>query len=137
MGNLEQSAQVETTLNNLEYMDFSGDPEEGNQRLLEEIKNLRMARHRLRDKQEAAFLAIARCENRIDKIEKQLFIDPLTKLRNRIGLEVELSRVVEARAAENAAHVGRCCSMSINSASSTSNTARCWAIGFCFKSGRS
>lgn len=90
MGNFEQSAQVETTLNNLEYMDFNGDPEEGNRRLLEEIKNLGMARHRLRDKQEAAFLAIARCEDRIDKIEKQLFDDPLTQLPNRIGLEAEL-----------------------------------------------
>jgi diguanylate cyclase (GGDEF)-like protein len=90
MGNFEQAAQVETTLNNLEYMDFGADPEEGNRRLLEEIKNLGGARYRLRDKQEAAFLAIARCENRIDKIEKQLFTDPLTKLPNRIGLEVAL-----------------------------------------------
>jgi diguanylate cyclase (GGDEF)-like protein len=90
MGNFEQSAQVETTLNNLEYMDFSGDPEGGNRRLLEEIRNLGAVRHRLHDKQEAAFLAIARCENRIEKIEKQLFTDPLTKLPNRIGLESEL-----------------------------------------------
>lgn len=91
MTNLEQSAQVETTINNLEYMDFRSDPEAANQRLLEEIKNLRSARHKLRDNQEAAFLAIARYENRIDKIEKQLFIDNLTKLRNRIGLEETLS----------------------------------------------
>ena len=41
MTNLEQSAQVETTINNLEYMDFRSDPEAANQRLLEEIKNLR------------------------------------------------------------------------------------------------
>jgi diguanylate cyclase (GGDEF)-like protein len=91
IGNFEQSAQVETTLNNLEYMDFTSDPEAANQRLLEEIKNLDAARHRLHDKQQAAFLAIARCENRIDKIEKQLFTDPLTTLRNRIGLEAELN----------------------------------------------
>jgi diguanylate cyclase (GGDEF)-like protein len=90
MGNFEQTAQVETTLNNLEYMDFAADPEESNRRLLEEIKNLGIVRHRLRDKQESAFLAIARCENRIDKIEKQLFTDPLTKHLNRIGLEAEL-----------------------------------------------
>jgi diguanylate cyclase (GGDEF)-like protein len=90
MDNLEQSAQVETTLNNLEFMDFSGDPEAGNYRLLEEVKNLRMARHRLHDKQESAFLAIARFENRIDKIEKQICDDPQTKLLNRIGVELEL-----------------------------------------------
>ncbi len=87
MANLDQAAQVETTLNNLKYMDFASDLEAANLRLLEEINNLRVARHRLRDEQEVAFLAIARYEDRIDKIEKQLFTDPLTKLRNRIGLE--------------------------------------------------
>ncbi len=87
MANLDQAAQVETTLNNLKYMDFDSDLEAANQRLLEEINNLRVARHRLRDEQEVAFLAIARYEDRIDKIEKQLFTDSLTKLRNRIGLE--------------------------------------------------
>jgi diguanylate cyclase (GGDEF)-like protein len=90
MSNLEQAAQVETTINNLEYMDFHSDPEAANHRLLEEIKNLRIARHHLRDNQEAAFLAVARYENRIDKIEKQLYTDPLTQLRNRIGLEAAL-----------------------------------------------
>ncbi|MDZ7619861.1 MAG: diguanylate cyclase [Patescibacteria group bacterium] len=87
MANLDQAAQVETTLNNLKYMDFGSDLEAANARLLEEINNLRVARHHLRDEQEVAFLAIARYEDRIDKIEKQLYTDPLTKLRNRIGLE--------------------------------------------------
>jgi len=90
MANLDQAAQVETTLNNLEYMDFESDPEAANRRLIEEISNLRAARHRMRDNQEIAFLAVARYEDRVDKIEKQLFIDPLTKLRNRVGLEVQL-----------------------------------------------
>ncbi len=92
MANLEQSAQIETSLSNLQHMDFESDLEAANQRLLEEIKNLRMARHRLRDSQEAAFLAIAAYENRIDKIEKRLYNDPLTKLRNRIGLEATLDQ---------------------------------------------
>ncbi len=87
MANLDQAAQVETTLNNLKYMDFGSDLEAANARLLEEIDNLRVARHHLRDEQEVAFLAIARYEDRINKIEKQLYTDPLTKLRNRIGLE--------------------------------------------------
>jgi len=60
------------------------------ERLLAEIAHLRVARHRLRDSQERAFLVIARYENRMDKIEKQLFTDPLTGLRNRIGLEAML-----------------------------------------------
>ena len=90
MANLEQSAQVETTLSNLSNMDFESDLEEANTRLLEEIANLRTARHKLRDNQEQAFLAIARSEDRVENIESQLFNDPLTKLYNRIGLEATL-----------------------------------------------
>lgn len=90
LANLEQAAQIETTLSNLEYMDFEEDLEESNSRLLAELGNLRLARHHLRDEQEAAFLTIARCENRMDKIEKQLHHDPLSDLPNRIGLEVVL-----------------------------------------------
>lgn len=88
--NLEQAAQVETTLNNLRFMDFESDLEAANARLLEELKNLRVARHKLRDDQERAFLAIARYENRLDGIEKRMFNDPLTRLPNRIGLEATL-----------------------------------------------
>lgn len=90
MANLEQSAQIETTLSNLRHMDFESDLEAANHRLLEEIHNLRTARHRLRDNQEAAFLAVARYEGRLDAVEKQLLNDPLTRLRNRIGLETAL-----------------------------------------------
>ncbi|NQT40930.1 MAG: diguanylate cyclase [Planctomycetes bacterium] len=88
--NLEQAAQIETTISNLKHMDFVSDLESANGRLLEEIANLRIARHKLRDSQEVAFLTIARYENRLAKIEKQLYNDPLTRLRNRIGLETTL-----------------------------------------------
>ncbi len=90
VANLEQAAQVETTLSNLAHMDFESDLEAANLRLLEEINNLRVARHKLRDSQDVAFLAIAQYENRMEKIEKQLYNDPLTGLRNRIGLETTL-----------------------------------------------
>ncbi len=90
MANLEQAAQIETTLSNLQHMDFESDLEAANGRLLEELHNLRVARHRLRDNQEAAFLAVARYEDRLETIERQLYNDPLTRLRNRIGLEVTL-----------------------------------------------
>ena len=40
MANLEQSAQIETTVSNLRTMDFETDLEAANDRLLEEIKNL-------------------------------------------------------------------------------------------------
>lgn len=90
MANMEQAAQIETTLSNLAHMDFRSDLEAAVTRLLAEIGHLRVARHKLRDSQEKAFLVIARYENRMDKIERQLFNDPLTKLRNRIGLEALL-----------------------------------------------
>ncbi|HUT92214.1 MAG TPA: diguanylate cyclase [Thermoguttaceae bacterium] len=90
MANLEQAAQVETTINNLQFMDFESDLEAANERLLEELKNLRIARHKLRDDQERAFLAIARYENRLAEMEKRMFNDALTRLPNRIGLEATL-----------------------------------------------
>ena len=90
MANLEQSAQIETTVSNLRTMDFETDLEAANVRLLEEIKNLRVARHKLRDNQETAFVTIARYEERMGGIEQQLYNDPLTGLRNRIGLETAL-----------------------------------------------
>jgi len=90
MANLEQASQVETTINNLQSMDFEPDLEAANTRLLEELKNLRVARHKLRDDQERAFLAIARYENRLDGMEKRMFNDALTRLPNRIGLEATL-----------------------------------------------
>lgn len=91
LANLEQAAQLETTLSNLQHMDFDSDLEAANRRLLAEIHNLRVARHWLRDMQEAAFLAVARYEGRLQSIERQLWHDPLTRLRSRIGLEVALA----------------------------------------------
>jgi diguanylate cyclase len=90
VANLEQSAQIETTISNLQSMDFETDLEEANERLLEEIKNLRLARHKLRDNQDTAFVTIARYEDRMGTIEQQLYNDSLTGLRNRIGLETSL-----------------------------------------------
>ncbi len=88
--NMNQASQIETTVSNLNYMDFETDLEAANARLQEEITHLRVARHQLRDDQEAAFLTIARFEGRIDKIEEKLYHDSLTGIRNRIGLEVAL-----------------------------------------------
>ena len=88
--NMNQASQIETTVSNLVHMDFKTDLEAANARLLEEIANLRVARHQLRDDQEVAFLTIARFEDRMDKIEEKLYQDPLTSVRNRIGLEVAL-----------------------------------------------
>jgi diguanylate cyclase len=90
MTNLKLAAQVETTLSNLHYMDFKTDLEAANRRLIEEIKNLSMLRNRLRDDNELAFLKVARSENRLDKIEEPLRLDPITEILNRLGLEATL-----------------------------------------------
>ena len=89
--NLNQAAQIETTLSNLRHMDFASEPAAAAARLLQEIHNLCAARHKLRDSQEAAFLAVARRENRLAHIEPRLGADPLTRLPNRIGLETALA----------------------------------------------
>ena len=90
LSNMEQAAQIETTLNNLEFMDLESDLEAANFRLQEELSNLREARHKLRDGQDVAFAKIAQSENRMDKIHKPLFNDRLTGVRSRIGLEAML-----------------------------------------------
>jgi diguanylate cyclase (GGDEF)-like protein len=91
MSNLGQAAQIETTLNNLEQMDFQSDLVAANHRLIEELDHLRVARHGWRDAQEAAFLSFARIENSLDTIEQQLCVDSTTGLPNRIGLEIALN----------------------------------------------
>lgn len=88
--NMEQFSQLETTLSNLDQFVLRGTPEEGRVRLLKELANLRIARHRLRDMQDKAFLTIVRYEKRVDTISPQLFVDETTGLRNRIGLDAAL-----------------------------------------------
>jgi diguanylate cyclase (GGDEF)-like protein len=88
--NLAAVAQLETTISNLKHMDFHGDLAAAGKRLLEEIDNLRVARHNLRDDQEAAFLAVARRQNRLEQVDPQARRDYLTGLPNRIGLETAL-----------------------------------------------
>lgn len=88
--NLEQAARIETSISSLRSLDCKSDLEAASLRLLEEIGNLRVARHKLRDDQEKAFLVIARSEDRMGEIEQQLQRDPLTRLHNRIGLEATL-----------------------------------------------
>jgi len=87
--NMEQAAQIETTINNVDRMN-PGAPEETVSQLLKELSKLRFARHRLRDQQEKAFLTMVRYEKRMDMIVPQLFVDEISGLRCRIGLEVTL-----------------------------------------------
>ncbi|MGL6225303.1 MAG: GGDEF domain-containing protein [Thermoguttaceae bacterium] len=87
--NMEQSAQIETTMSNLDHLDLSN-PEMVAQKLIKELSKLRTARHRLRDQQEKAFLTVARYEHHMETINNQLFLDEGTGLRGRIGIEATL-----------------------------------------------
>ena len=87
--NMEQAAQIETTISNIDRMNPEN-PEDTVTLLLKELSKLRLARHRLRDQQEKGFLTMVRYENRMDMIVPQLFVDEISGLRCRIGLEVTL-----------------------------------------------
>ncbi|MDR2705676.1 MAG: GGDEF domain-containing protein [Planctomycetaceae bacterium] len=88
--NMEQSAQIETTLSNLDHFDLIDNPEEGATRLIKELAGLRFARHRLRDMQDRAFVHIIFNEKREGTIPRQLFIDESFGICSRIGLEMKL-----------------------------------------------
>lgn len=85
--NMEQAAQIETTVSNLNHMSM-GDPEDGVNVIIKELSKLRVARHSLRDEQEKAFLTVSRYEKRLDTINQSLFYDELIGIRGRIGLEI-------------------------------------------------
>ncbi|MDR0870790.1 MAG: diguanylate cyclase [Planctomycetaceae bacterium] len=89
--NMEQSAQIETTLSNLDNLVLTLSPEDGGSRLLKELSNLRLARHRLRDMQEKMFITISFYEDRVDTIPQQLYIEEYFGIRGRIGLEVAIN----------------------------------------------
>ncbi|MCL2349337.1 MAG: diguanylate cyclase [Planctomycetaceae bacterium] len=88
---LEQTSQIETTLGNVEQFSKIDSPKEIMERLMAEIANLRRARHRTRDLQDRAFMAIIRQEDRMESINRhQMFIDQTTGLNNRIAFETNL-----------------------------------------------
>ena len=89
--NLEQSAQIESTISNLDNLNVTASAEEAIIRLLRELASLRIARHRLRDMREKAFIKIALYEDRIDSVHQQLYFDETTGLRGRIGLDVAIT----------------------------------------------
>ena len=88
--NMEQSAQIETTISNLDHLDVATDPEEAVARLLKELASLRVARHRLHDMYEKATIKIVLYENRLETMPPQLFFGEMTGLRSRIGLDATI-----------------------------------------------
>jgi diguanylate cyclase (GGDEF)-like protein len=89
--NMEQSAQIETTLSNLDRLDLTDKPEDVTVRLIKELANLRLVRHRLRDMQDRAFVHIILNEKREETIPQQLLVDESFGINNRIGLEITIN----------------------------------------------
>ena len=89
--NMEQVSQIETTLSNLEPMAKNENANEVVDRLIQELANLRRARHRTRDIQDRVFLSVANYENRMGSINRsETFIDQVTGLNNRIAFQTNL-----------------------------------------------
>ncbi|MFI4875038.1 MAG: GGDEF domain-containing protein, partial [Blastopirellula sp. JB062] len=85
---MEQAAQIETTISNIDNLDIGSDPADGRRRLLQEIGRLIDLAHDLRDKMQDTLLTVLRAERRLGEIDRTMQFDGLTKLHNRNGLEV-------------------------------------------------
>ena len=89
--NLEQASQIESTLGSLDRLSQLEDAAEAVKQLIQELANLRKARHNTRDIQDRAFVAVARSENRMESINrKETFVDAVTGLSNRIAFQTHL-----------------------------------------------
>lgn len=84
---LEQAAQIETAVSNIDLLDFKTDISEGCRRLLKEIDKLLYSCHALRDQMHEALLAVVVAEGRLADIDVKLKTDELTGLPNRTGVE--------------------------------------------------
>lgn len=84
---MDQQSQIETTANNLEHLDFLGDPATGAARLLRETARLIDLAHLLRDRMLDALGALAREEKRLGTLDAKLRHDATVDLPNRAGLE--------------------------------------------------
>lgn len=84
---LQQQAQIETTCNNLDYLDFLSAPALGGARLLREIARLIDLAHALRDHMLESLVAIAGQEDRLLSLNPALLRDAAFDAPNRAGLE--------------------------------------------------
>ena len=88
---LEQTSQIESTLSNLDQLTHLESATDAVESLIQELANLRKARHNTRDIQDRAFVAIARSENRLGAINRNAtFTDPATGLNNLIAFQTHL-----------------------------------------------
>lgn len=86
----EQAAQIETTCNNIDVLDFETDLKAGCRRLTLEICKLLDMAHSLRDQMHESMVAVLKHERRLETLEKKLLVDSLTGIYNRTGIEAVL-----------------------------------------------
>ena len=87
---LDQAAQIETTCNNIDVLDFDSDVTAGCNRLVIEICRLIDLAHNLRDRMQESLVTIMRVDKRLDTLERRMQVDGWTGLLNRSGFEVVL-----------------------------------------------
>lgn len=88
---LDQAAQIETTISNLQILDFSSEPEVGRKKLTRELCRLVDLSHVLRDRMSESLLSIMVAEGKTADIDRKFQTDGLTGLTNRFGLEMLLA----------------------------------------------
>ncbi len=86
----EQTAQIETTLSNLQQIDFQDNLNDVCRKLVLEIARLIDLCHDLRDKMSETIVTVLRAEKRLGTVDKAMRVDSLTGLKNRTGLECQL-----------------------------------------------
>jgi len=86
----EQTAQIETTLSNLQQIDFQDNLNDVCRKLVLEIVRLIDLCHDLRDKMTETIVTVLRAEKRLGTVEKGMKFDSLTGLKNRTGLECQI-----------------------------------------------
>lgn len=90
---LEQTAQIETTVSNLDLLDFSSNVSQGCTRLIGEIRKLIDLAHGLRDRMQEVLLTIMHQEKRLLDQDRRTQLDGLTGMYNRPGLEIVLQQL--------------------------------------------
>ncbi|RCS41402.1 GGDEF domain-containing protein [Bremerella cremea] len=86
----DQTAQIETTLSNLQQLDFTDSLNDVCRKLVLEIGRLIDLAHDLRDKMTETIVTVLRAEKRLDTVDKKMKMDSVTGLRNRTGFECQL-----------------------------------------------
>ncbi|MBI1247334.1 diguanylate cyclase [bacterium] len=86
----DQTAQIETTLSNLQHLDFEDNLTDVCRKLILEIGRLMDLCHDLRDKMTETIVTVLRAEKQLSTVDSKMKVDSLTGLMNRTGTECKL-----------------------------------------------